>query len=83
MLDMRVPVWVSDMAFMEDPRRVATCHRHSAVRMDRRWRRSCAAPAVVDSGNSGMNWEGARDVMDLAYLKLMYRMYLQVIELSC
>lgn len=33
MLDLRVPVWVSDMAFMQDSRRVATCHRHSAVRL--------------------------------------------------
>ncbi|XP_037071975.1 WD repeat-containing protein 74-like isoform X2 [Pollicipes pollicipes] len=33
MLDLRVPVWVSDIAFMEDSRRVATCHRHSAVRL--------------------------------------------------
>ena len=31
MLDLRVPVWVSDIAFLEDSRRVATCHRHSAV----------------------------------------------------
>ncbi|XP_043204995.1 WD repeat-containing protein 74-like [Amphibalanus amphitrite] len=33
MLDLRVPVWVSDITFLEDARRVATCHRHSVVRL--------------------------------------------------